>query len=68
MKISDLLSVLQCEIVTVACNGMARELDTNDPLMLAAYGDFIVQSAYVCVSDGKPVCEISVKTVLCKAG
>lgn len=68
MKISDLLSVLQCETVTVACNGMARELDTNDQLMLAAYGDFIVQSASVCVVGGKPMCEISVKTALCKAG
>ena len=68
MKISDLLSVLQCEIVTVACNGMARELDTNDPLMLAAYGDFIVQNATVYVVDGKPMCEVSVKTAFCKAG
>ena len=68
MKISDLLSVLQCETVTVAYNGLARELDTDDPLMMAAYGEFIVPSAYVCVSDGKPVCEISVKTVPCKAG
>lgn len=68
MKISDLLSVLQCETVTVACNGMARELDLDDSLMLAAYGDFIVQSAYVWVSDGKPVCEVSVKTAFCKAG
>lgn len=68
MKISDLLSVLQCETVTVACNGLARELDTRDPLMMAAYGDFIVQSAYVYVLDGKPMCEVSVKTAFCKAG
>ena len=68
MKISELLSVLECETVTVACNGMAREMDTNDQLMLAAYGDFIVQNATVCVVNGKPVCEVSVKTSFCKAG
>lgn len=68
MKISDLLSVLQCETVTVACNGMARELDTYDSLMLAAYGDFIVQNATVYVVGGKPMCELSVKTAFCKAG
>lgn len=68
MKISDLLSVLQCETVTVACNGLARDLDTRDPLMIAAYGDFIVDKATIGSCDNKPFCEISVKTILCKAG
>lgn len=68
MKISELLAVLNCDTVTVECNGTARELDTNDPLMMAAYGDFIVDKATICSYDNKPYCEISVKTILCKAG
>lgn len=68
MKISELLSVLKCDIITVECCGTARELDTHDPLMMAAYGDFIVDKATVYADGDKPSCEISVKTVLCKAG
>lgn len=68
MKISDLLSVLQCDTVMIGCRGLAREMDTGDPLMMAAYGDFIVEKANVYVLDGEPVCEITVKTTLCKAG
>lgn len=68
MKISDLLDVLVCDTVTVYHDGLARDLDTRDPLMMAAYGDFIVDNATICSYDNKPFCEISVKTILCKEG
>ena len=68
MKIKDLLSVLECESVYVQHDGFSRELDRADELMVAAYGDFIVEKAIVSHTDGVTMCEISVKTQFCKAG
>ena len=68
MKISDLLSVLECESVLIQHDGFSRELDRNDELMVAAYGDFIVEKAIISHMDGVTMCEISVKTQFCKAG
>lgn len=68
MKISDFISVLSCDTVTVTYGGLARELDTHDPLMMEAYGDFLVEKATICAVNGETICEISVKTTICKAG
>lgn len=60
MKISDLLPRLVCDKVFVAFGGMAREIDRADPLMTAAYGDFLVSTIQFSCADGKSMCEISV--------
>lgn len=63
MKISDLLPRLVCDKVFVAFGGCAREIDRNDPLMVAAYGDFLVSTIRFSSVDGKSMCEISVASV-----
>lgn len=68
MKISELLSVLSCDTVAVTYSGLSKEIDTSDPLTVAAYGDFIVEKATIFVLKGKSICEIAVKATLCKAG
>lgn len=68
MKIKDLLSVLECESVRIQHDGFSRELERTDELMVAAYGDFIVEKAVISHMDGVTMCEISVKTQFCKAG
>lgn len=63
MKISDLLPRLACDEVFVEFGGCAREIDRNDPLMVAAYGDFLVSTIRFASVDGKSMCEISVPSV-----
>lgn len=60
MKISDLLPRLDCDVVSVAYNGTARDIDRSDPLMVSAYGDFLVSFIRFYTVNGKSVCEISV--------
>lgn len=62
MKISDLLPHLECEQIFVEYGGYTREIDKNDPLTVAAYGDFLVDKVRFSRTDGKIQIEISVLT------
>lgn len=54
----------RCEKLCVSANGLTTNISPNNPLDMAAYGDFIVDYIYV----DKYGVEIAIKAEFCKAG
>ncbi len=54
----------RCEKLCVSANGHIADISPNNPLDMAAYGDFIVDYIYI----DKYGAEIAIKAEFCKAG
>ena len=54
----------RCEKLCVSANGLTTNINPNNKLDIAAYGDFIVDYIYV----DKYGVEIAIKAEFCKAG
>lgn len=54
----------RCEKLCVSANGHITDISPNNPLDMAAYGDFIVDYIYI----DKYGAEIAIKADFCKAG
>lgn len=54
----------RCEKLCVSANGHITDISPNNPLDMAAYGDFIVDYIYI----DKYGAEIAIKAEFCKAG
>ena len=54
----------RCEKLCVSANGHITDISPNNPLDMAAYGDFIVDCIYI----DKYGAEIAIKADFCKAG
>ena len=54
----------RCEKLCVSANGHITNISPNNPLDMAAYGDFIVDYIYI----DKYGAEIAIKADFCKAG
>ena len=72
LTIKELLPLFQlgpndddrCEKLCVSANGLTTNINPNNKLDIAAYGDFIVDYIYV----DKYGVEIAIKAEFCKAG
>lgn len=71
MSIREFLSVAVCDTYSIASNGCILALDPNDPLMMEAYGDFLVEKARFFREPGDDdmiLCEITVQTKAMRKG
>ena len=68
MTIRDLVTVIRCNKIFVNFDGFKNEIHPEDQLQMAAYGDFIVDSANIFSVADETFCEISVKTSFARKG
>lgn len=68
MSIFELASVIHCDKICVNFNGFKNEIDPNDQLQMAAYGDFLVDRADMYALEGQTTCEITVITSFMRKG
>lgn len=68
MTVSEFLSVVNCDSISIVNNGNLVPIEKDNELDMSAYGDFIVEKADFSATQNVAFCEITLKCTYLRKG